>query len=108
MRNVGTSQTKYRTPAIAAEAVPKPYHPSTGSRIWGSPIIMIVIALLGAAMVALLTIGLLQPRRSGLPARMAEFVSIRDLQKDKGQVPGAGAATAASAGGSPIAAAPWP
>jgi tight adherence protein B len=30
-------------------------------------------------------IGLLQPKRSGLPARMAEFVSIRSLQKDKGE-----------------------
>ena len=30
-------------------------------------------------------IGLLQPRRSGLPARMAEFVSIRGLQQDKGE-----------------------
>ena len=35
-------------------------------------------------------IGLLQPKRSGLPARMAEFVSIRGLQKDKGE--GAGPA----------------
>ena len=29
-------------------------------------------------------IALLQPKRSGLPARMAEFVSIRGLQRDKG------------------------
>ena len=99
VRSVGTSQTDYRTPAISAEAVPKPYRASTGSRIWGSQITVFVLALLGAAVVALLTIGLLQPRRSGLPARMAEFVSIRDLQKDKGQVPGAGAAPAAKAAG---------
>ena len=30
-------------------------------------------------------IALLQPKRSGLPARMAEFVSIRGLQRDKGR-----------------------
>jgi tight adherence protein B len=30
-------------------------------------------------------IGLLQPKRSGLPERMAEFVSIRGLQRDKGK-----------------------
>jgi len=29
----------------------------------------------------------LEPRRSGLPARMAEFVSIRSLQRDKGETP---------------------
>jgi tight adherence protein B len=35
--------------------------------------------------IAFLVIALLQPKRSGLPERMAEFVSIRGLQKDKGQ-----------------------
>jgi tight adherence protein B len=97
VQNVGSSQTAYRTPALSTEAVTKPYRPSTGSRIWSSGITVIVIALLGAAVVGLLTIGLLQPRRSGLPARMAEFVSIRDLQKDRGQAPGAGAATTSNA-----------
>ncbi len=38
-----------------------------------------------AAVIAFLVIALLQPKRSGLPARMAEFVSIRGLQKDKGR-----------------------
>jgi tight adherence protein B len=37
-------------------------------------------------------IALLQPKRSGLPARMAEFVSIRGLQRDKGQTATAAAA----------------
>jgi tight adherence protein B len=46
---------------------------------------MIVIALIAAAVIALLVIALLQPRQSGLPARMAEFVSIRGLQRDGGQ-----------------------
>jgi tight adherence protein B len=46
---------------------------------------MIVLALIAAAVVAFLVIAFLQPRRSGLPARMAEFVSIRGLQRDKGQ-----------------------
>jgi tight adherence protein B len=69
---------------------------------------MIVIALFAAAVIALLTIAILQPKRTGLPARMAEFVSIRDLQKDKGQVPGAGAATAANpVGPAEPAQSPW-
>jgi tight adherence protein B len=46
---------------------------------------MVVLALVVAAMLALLIIGLLEPRQSGLPARMAEFVSIRGLQRDGGQ-----------------------
>jgi tight adherence protein B len=80
------AQTGYRTPALpASDVLAKPYKPSVGSRIWGSAITMIVLALLGAAVIALLVIALLQPKRSGLPARMAEFVSIRRLQRDKGQ-----------------------
>ena len=51
----------------------------------GSAITMILLALLCAAVIAFLVIALLQPKRSGLPARMAEFVSIRGLQRDKGQ-----------------------
>jgi tight adherence protein B len=83
----GRVTTAYRTPAlsIAKPAPPGTYHEGIGNRIWGSPITMIVLALLGAAVIAFLTISILQPKRSGLPARMAEFVSIRGLQRDKGQ-----------------------
>jgi tight adherence protein B len=82
----GTTSAGYRTPALpASNTVPAPYTPSIGSRIWGSPITMIVVALLAAAIIGFLVIGLLQPRRSGLPARMAEFISIRSLQRDKGE-----------------------
>jgi tight adherence protein B len=90
----GTALTGYTTPVLST---PKPavngtYNPSIGSRIWGSAITMIVIALLAAGVIALLVIVALQPKRSGLPARMAEFVSIRGLQKDGGE-PGTAAAT---------------
>ena len=81
----GVAHADYKTPPlpITRTGVKGTYHPSIGSRIWGSAITMIVLALLGAGVVALLVIVALQPRRSGLPARMAEFVSIRDLQRDK-------------------------
>jgi tight adherence protein B len=86
VHNVGLATAGYRTPALPASiTTPKPYHPSIGSRIWSSPITMLLIALLAASVIALLVIALLQPKRSGLPARMAEFVSIRDLQRDKGE-----------------------
>jgi tight adherence protein B len=91
VNGLGRATTGYTTPALPAASTPQPYSPSIGSRIWGSPITMVVVALLIAGVIALLVIGLLQPRRSSLPARMAEFVSIRGLQRDKGQ--GATAAT---------------
>jgi tight adherence protein B len=87
VNDVGSTATGYTTPALAVtNTVPPPYKPSVGSRIWSSAITMIVIALLVAGVIALLIISAFQPRRSGLPARMAEFVSIRGLQRDKGEV----------------------
>ena len=86
VNGLGTAVSGYRTPALpVTNTTPAPYKPSLGSRIWGSVITMLVLALLGAAVIALLVIGLLQPKQSGLPARMAEFISIRSLQRDKGQ-----------------------
>jgi tight adherence protein B len=86
VKGLGTTSTGYRTPALpASNTVPAPYKPSIGSRISGSPITMILVALLVGAVIAFLVIALLRPKRSGLPARMAEFVSIRGLQRDKGQ-----------------------
>jgi len=93
VRGVGNAKpTGYRTPALpVTTTTPEPYKPSIGSRVWGSALTMILIALAVAAVIALLVIALLQPKRSNLPARMAEFVSIRELQRDKGQ-PGTAAA----------------
>jgi Flp pilus assembly protein TadB/Mg-chelatase subunit ChlD len=86
VNGVGTATAGYTTPALpSSSTTPSTYHESAGNRIWGSALTMIVLALLGAAVVAILVIGLLQPKRSNLPARMAEFVSIRGLQKDKGE-----------------------
>ena len=75
----GTARSEYETPAIPIN-VAKPYQPSVASRLWGSWYVIVAIALLGALVVALLVIALLQPRRSGLPARMAEFVSVPGLR----------------------------
>jgi tight adherence protein B len=90
VKGVGTAVTRYSAPPASpspSTSAPPPYKPSIGSRIWSSPLTMIVIALLGAAVIALLVIVILQPKRSGLPGRMAEFVSIRGLQKDGGPAP---------------------
>ena len=86
VKGVGTKATGYQTPPVpVTTSTPPTYKQSIGSRIWGSEITMIVIALLAASVIAFLVIGGLQPKRSGLPKRMAEFVSIRGLQRDKGE-----------------------
>jgi Flp pilus assembly protein TadB/Mg-chelatase subunit ChlD len=77
---VGTATSAYETPALPVKALPPVYSPSLKSRFWGSAISMVILALLGAVVVALLVFGLLQPKRSGLPLRMAEFVSVPGLQ----------------------------
>jgi tight adherence protein B len=87
VNGVGKSVTGYKTPTLptSQSSTPPPYKPSLGNRIWSSWITMVVLALLAAAVVALLVIAAMQPRGSGLPARMAEFISIRGLQKDTKQ-----------------------
>ena len=81
----GTAVAGYKTPALPnTYATPAPYKPSIGDRIWSSAITMIVLALLAAGVVAFIIISALEPRRSGLPGRMAEFISIRGLQRDGG------------------------
>jgi tight adherence protein B len=87
VNGVGAARSGYTTPALSVPklAPPSTYHESIGNRIERSSITMVALALLAAAVIGFLVIALLRPKRSGLPARMAEFVSIRGLQRDKGQ-----------------------
>ena len=75
----GNASTAYQTPALSF-AAPAPYRPSLSHRFWTSRIVMVLLALLGGAIVALIAIGLLRPRRSELPGRMSEYVSVPALQ----------------------------
>ena len=84
--DAGKATAAYQTPALPVAAVPAPYKPSLAGRFWGSTIVMVVLALLTAAVVALLAFGLLQPRTSGLPRRMSEFVSVPGLQSQERRV----------------------
>jgi tight adherence protein B len=79
VNGLGRSKAAYRTPALPVVVVP-PYHPSLASRFWSSAIVMVVLALFAASVVAVLAYGILQPRSSTLPRRMAEFVSVPGLQ----------------------------
>jgi tight adherence protein B len=96
VNGLGAVSTEYQTPALPVTKAPAAYSPSVGSRIWGSWVTMIVLVLLAAGVIILLVVGLLQPRRSGLPARMAEFVSVPGLQQER-RGGGSGAPAAAAA-----------
>jgi tight adherence protein B len=75
--------------AAAGSSTAATGQPTAFDRIVTSPITMVVVALLVAAAAAFLVVAIFVPRRSGLPERMSEFVSIRALQQDGG-APGAG------------------
>jgi tight adherence protein B len=81
VNGLGGASTAYQTPALPAVKPLPPYSPSVGNRIWSSWITVLVLSLLGAAVAALLVIAIFQPRTSGLPARMAEFVTVPGLRK---------------------------
>ena len=79
---IGTASAGYETPALKVPVVP-PYHPSLATRFTTSPLIMVLLALLLVAAVTWLAITLLQPRRTELPKRMSEFVTVPGLQRDR-------------------------
>jgi tight adherence protein B len=78
---VGRGSAAYETPALPVKSV-APYHRSVGQRFWGSPILMVLLALIVAGMIALFTYALASTKGIGLPQRMVEFVSVPGLQKD--------------------------
>jgi tight adherence protein B len=89
IKGTGSVTAAYQTPPLPLKAPPAPYHPSLGSRIWGSAVTMVVIALLTASVLVLLALGLLQPQNSELAKRMAEFVSVPGLQSHERRPGGA-------------------
>jgi tight adherence protein B len=84
VNGVGTDVVPYRTPRLAGTSTTATSSSASDGGIWG-PATMVVLALLAAAALAVVIIALFRPTRTGLPARMAEFVSIRELQRNKGQ-----------------------
>jgi tight adherence protein B len=79
---VGSASAAYETPALPVKSVAAPYHRSISERFWGSPLLMVLLALIVAGMVALFTYALASTKGIGLPLRMVEFVSVPGLQKD--------------------------
>lgn len=105
VKGVGTAQPpNYRTPPIRVAGSAPTASSSTPKGFWSSALAMILIAVLAGAVVAFLVIGILQPRRSGLPSRMAEFVSIPELQRDK---KGQGPTASGSGSDTPVRKSSW-
>src|SRR5207248_1863514 len=69
--------TVYHAPRLPVAAT----KPGLATRIFTSPVTMILFALLLAAGIAFLVIGLVPTPPSGVPPRIAEFVSLRELQR---------------------------
>ena len=84
VKGVGSTQPAgYRTPPFRVAGAAPAVSSATKNGFWSSSLAMILIAFLVGGVIAFLVIGVLQPRRSGLPTRMAEFVSIPELQRDR-------------------------
>jgi tight adherence protein B len=73
---VGAAAAGYTTPALPSVSDP-PFRHSLAYRFWLSPMTMVAVSLLTAALIAVGFVLLVRPRRRSLRKRMAEFVSVR-------------------------------
>jgi tight adherence protein B len=71
----GAASTGYVTPSLP-EIAGRPFHRSLFEAFWQSPAAMMLVVLLAAGLFALALLAVLQPRRSTLRKRMAQFVSV--------------------------------
>jgi tight adherence protein B len=80
----GVAAAGYVTPKLAdrEQALAAPYQPSFAASFWLSPLTMLAIGLLCAALVTFLVLAIVQPNSKDLLRRMSGFVSIASLQDD--------------------------
>ncbi len=83
----GAAVSRYVTPALPVVAEP-PFQRSFGERFWKSPVVMILVTLLSAALVGLGLVTLLRPRPRTLRRRMSSFVSLKAGDERQGPVAG--------------------
>jgi tight adherence protein B len=72
----GVAVSGYTTPHVARRAS-GPFRESALSRVWRSPLTMLVVALMTAGLLGLALLAVIRPRGRTLRSRMSEFVSIR-------------------------------
>jgi len=73
---VGAAATAYVTPTLPTIPEP-PFRHSLAYKLWLSPVTMVVVSLLAAALIAAGFVLVLRPRGRSLRRRMAQFVSLR-------------------------------
>ncbi len=71
----GKERTSYVSPALPAPPSP-PYHRSLAASFWRSSVSLMIAILAAAALLAGALLAILSQRGSGVPSRVAEFVSI--------------------------------
>jgi tight adherence protein B len=83
----GVAAAGYVTPALddPERALAAPYDPSFTTSFWLSPLTMLAIGLLCAALVTFLVLAIVQPNSKDLLRRMSAFVSIAKLQEGGGE-----------------------
>ena len=67
----------YVTPRLPGVAGPTSYHRSKAATFWQSPVTMLIVTLIAAALFAAGLIAIVRPRRGDLRRRMAHFVTLR-------------------------------
>jgi tight adherence protein B len=83
----GLALSGYTTPRTS-RGPSDPYHTSIVDRVLRSPLTMLAVTLMVAALVAFFVWSLFRPRQRTLRARMAEFVSIRTPKAEGEEGPG--------------------
>jgi len=77
VKGVGSTQPAgYRTPPFRVAGAAPAVSSATKNGFWSSSLAMILIAFLVGGVIAFLVIGVLQPRRSGLPTRIRNARSV--------------------------------
>jgi tight adherence protein B len=83
----GLALSGYTTPRTSA-GPSDPYTRAAVDRVLQSPLTMLAVTLIVAALVAFVVWSLIQPRQRTLRRRMAEFVSIRNPKQENDQTQG--------------------
>jgi tight adherence protein B len=77
----GIATSQYQTPGLASEPG-SPFHRAFGELFWQSVAGMLLADVTAAVLIAIALVALVRPRRRTLRARMAEFVSISQAERE--------------------------
>jgi tight adherence protein B len=81
----GAGASEYRTPSLNI-APARPYHASAGGRIIQSPITMVIVALIAAAIFGFAIVAAARPGAATVVGRIGDYVSVRRESKEEDDV----------------------